>query len=50
MRIVAQDFSRRVVEDGEKADYLVYMFFPGRNVEVARAHGRVMWASLVAPR
>ena len=34
LRVVGQDFSKRIVEDGADVDWLIYMFFPGRTAEV----------------
>ena len=41
LRVVGQDFVRRVVEDGSEVDFLIYMFFPGRTVEVDDTHARL---------
>ena len=41
VRVVGEDFSRRVVEDGADADFLLYMYFPGRTEEVDDTHARM---------
>ena len=35
---VAADFSKRVLEEGERTDYLIYFFFPGRWNETDDTH------------
>jgi hypothetical protein len=40
LRVVGEDFIKRVVEEGEQLDYLVYMYFPGRTAEVDDTHAR----------
>ena len=41
VRVVAGDFSKRIVEEGADVDWLVYMYFPGRTVEVDDTHARL---------
>ena len=41
VRVVSKDFFKRIVEDGADVDYLLYMFFPGRNVETADTHSKL---------
>ena len=41
MRVVAQDFVRRVVVDGAETDYLLYLYFPGRSLQTADTHARL---------
>ena len=40
-RRLEQARAERIVEDGEQVDWLIYMFFPGRTVEVDDTHARL---------
>ena len=40
-KVVAADFSKRVLEEGERTDYLIYFFFPGRWNETDDTHSKL---------
>lgn len=41
VRVVGADFIKRIVVDAADADFLVYMFFPGRTLETEDTHSRM---------
>ena len=41
VKMVAEDFVERVIENGAKSDVLVYFYFPGRSGQTNDTHARL---------